>query len=150
LSTNFSYKNFSFYTLWKWKNGGDIYNGTAQYLVRDLRHPMMDQIHTKPEEKKTVNYYQSLYDAQALNGYWVEDASYIRLNEASLSYTLKGEKLKEKFKIQQVKLSVTGKKLLTFTKYTGYDPEAGYDGYLFDNYGYPNFRNYAASLEIKF
>ncbi len=150
LSTNFSYKNFSFYTLWKWKNGGDIYNGTAQYLVRDLRHPMMDQIHTKPEEKKTVNYYQSLYDAQALNGYWVEDASYIRLNEASLSYTLKGEKLKEKFKIQQVKLSVTGKKLLTFTKYTSYDPEAGYDGYLFDNYGYPNFRNYAASLEIKF
>ncbi len=150
LSTNLSYKKFNFYMLWKWKQGGDLYNGTAQYLVRDLRHPMMDQLYTKPEDKKTVNYYQSLYDQQALNSFWVEDASYLRLSEVALSYTVNGNKLKERFKIQQLKLSVVGKKLLTFTKYTGYDPEAGYDGYLFDNYGYPNFRSYSVSLEIIF
>jgi len=146
LNTTVSYKNFSLYTLWKWKNGGDIYNGTAQYLVRDLRHPMMDQIHTKPENKKTVNYYQSLYDAQALNGFWVEDGSYIRLNEASLYYNVN---LKNRA-IKRLKIGLIGKNLYTFTNYTGYDPEAGYRGFIFDNYGYPNFRNYAFSVEAKF
>lgn len=145
-NTTFSYKNFSFYMLWKWKNGGDIYNGTAQYLVRDLRHAMMDQRFTPTEEKKTVAYYQSLYDAQQLNGFWVEDASYIRLNEASIYYTLSPKNAS----INSLKMGLIGKNLVTITDYTGYDPEAGYSGFIFDNYGYPNFRNYALSVEVKF
>jgi TonB-linked SusC/RagA family outer membrane protein len=151
LNTSFTYKNFSIYTLWKWKNGGDLYNGTAQYLVRDLRHPMMDQTNVPQAEKKTVNYYQALYDAQALNGFWVEDASYVKLNEASIYYNLKGDSLgKANTFIENIKVGVLGRNLFTFTDYTGYDPDAGYDGFLFDNYGYPNFRNFSLSIEIKF
>ncbi len=151
LNSTLQYKNFSFYMLWKWKQGGDIYNATAQYLVRDLRHPMMDQIHTKPENKKTVDYYQSLYDADAVNGFWVEDGTYVRLGEASIYYKLKFKKdTKINKYLSAMKIGLTGNNLLTFTNYSGYDPETGYSGFTFDNYGYPNFRRYTLSLELKF
>ncbi len=151
LNTTFTYKNLSAYMLWSWKQGGDIYNGTAQYLVRDSRHEMMDQIHTRPENKKTVDYYQALYDAQALNGFWVEDASYVKLQEASLYYTIGKNSLGMASKhIDQIKIGLLGRNLLTFTNYSGYDPEAGYNGFVFDNFGYPNFRSYTMSIEFKF
>ncbi len=155
LNTTVSYKNFSLYMLWQWKQGGDMYNGTGQYLVRDNRHEMMDQMHVKPEDKKTVAYYQSLYDAQAVNGFWVEDATYLRLKEASFYYNLDKSSLgKVGNYIQNVRMGVVGRNLLTFTGYSGYDPEAAYSTggptYTFDNYGYPNFRSYSFSIELKF
>lgn len=151
LNTTLRYKGLSVYMLWNWKQGGDLYNGTAQYLVRDNRHEMVDQIHTRPEDKKTVDYYQALYDAQALNGFWVEDASYVKLNEASLYYTIGKKSLGGAGKyMDYIKLGVIGRNLLTFTNYSGYDPEVGEDGFLFDNFGYPNFRSYSVSVEFKF
>ena len=150
LNNTFKYKKFTFYMLWRWKQGGDIYNATAQYLVRDLRHPMMDQIHTKPEDKKTVNYYQSLYDADALNGFWVEDGSYLKLSELSIFYNFDFKKSGTIGKyVKHVKIGLSGNNLLTFSKYSGYDSEAGYKGFTFDNYGYPNFRKYSLSIEFK-
>jgi len=150
LNSLLRYKGFSVYMLWSWKQGGDLYNGTAQYLVRDNRHGMVDQIHTKPEEKKTVDYYQALYDAQALNGFWVEDASFVKLQEASLYYNIGSDKLGGGKYVENIKIGLLGRNLLTFTDYSGYDPEAGYDGFLMDNFGYPNFRSYTISVEFKF
>lgn len=152
LNTNVKYKDFSLYMLWNWKQGGDIYNGTGQYLVRDNRHPMIDQIHNAPGEKKTVDYYQALYDAQALNGFWVEDASFVKLREISMYYTIGQDKLgKTTGKwLRQIRMGVIGRNILTFTDYTGYDPEAGSSGFIFDDFGYPNFRNYSFTVEFKF
>ena len=150
LSSIFRYKGFSAYMLWSWKQGGDLYNGTAQYLVRDNRHEMIDQMHTSPEKKKTVDYYQALYDAQALNGFWVEDASYAKLQEASIYYNIGSDKLGGGKYIKNIKIGLLGRNLLTFSGYSGYDPEAGYNGFLFDNFGYPNFRSYTVSVEFKF
>jgi len=151
LNTNFSYKGFSLYMLWSWKQGGDIYNGTGQYLVRDNRNVIVDQIHRAPGEKKTVDYYQALYDAQALNGFWVEDASFVKLREVSMYYTIGQDKLGKTGKwLQQIRMGLIGRNILTFTNYTGYDPEAGSSGFIFDDFGYPNFSNYSATVEFKF
>ena len=38
INTSLKYKNFSLYTLFDWKQGGDIYNRTNQWLYRDTRH----------------------------------------------------------------------------------------------------------------
>ena len=151
LNTTLTYKNFSFYMLWQWKQGGDMYNMTSQYLVDINRNGMMDQMYVKPENKKAIDFYKSLYDAQSINGFWVEDATYLRLQETSLYYKLKKANLGKVGKyIDEVSMGVIGRNLLTFTGYSGYDPESGYDGYNFDNYGYPNFRNYSFSLQFKF
>jgi len=56
--------------------------------------------------------------------------------------------------IKGIKIGVVGRNLLTFTEYTGYDPEvqtrSSSQFYAYDFMGYPNFRSYSGSLEIKF
>jgi hypothetical protein len=150
-NTNLSYKNLSFYTLWKWKKGGDIYNRTAQNLVDKMRHPMMDQMYTKPENKKTADYYKRIYANQQPTTFWVEDASYVRLSEISLYYSLTDQSpfFKNNF-LKSVKVGLSGKNLYLFTNYSGYDPETSRSGFIYDRNRYPNFRTYALSFEFKF
>jgi TonB-linked SusC/RagA family outer membrane protein len=53
---------------------------------------------------------------------YVEDASFIRLNNVSLNYTVP-RRLVKPFNINSLKLGIQVRKLLTFTNYTGQDPE---------------------------
>lgn len=50
---------------------------------------------------------------------WIEDGSYIRLKNVSLSYTIPGEFLAFK----NAQFYISGTNLVTLTKYLGYDPE---------------------------
>jgi TonB-linked SusC/RagA family outer membrane protein len=54
---------------------------------------------------------------------WVEDGSYFRIKNVSLSYDLPLKWLKP-LKMQGLRLSAVGTNLLTFTKYSGIDPES--------------------------
>ncbi len=53
---------------------------------------------------------------------WVEDGSYLRLKNVTLAYTVPVS-LYTKIGIQRAKVYVSATNMLTFTKYTGYDPE---------------------------
>lgn len=155
-ASTMNYKAFTLYFLFDWKQGGDIYNKTAQWLTRDDRHGMMDQAGKPENEKKTIDYYKAFYDVNDFNDFWIEDGTFVKLRELSLSYTMpKGtlSKFASGF-IKEARLSVIGRNLLTFTNYSGFDPEVGTtDGtqiYAYDFMGYPNFRAFSASLELKF
>ncbi|MEA3458692.1 MAG: TonB-dependent receptor, partial [Candidatus Thermoplasmatota archaeon] len=161
LSTILQYKGFSVYALLDWKNGGDVYNRTKQWLYRDLRHGDIDQFDKDPNQKKTVNYYSTLYDVNDVNSHFVEDASYLKLRELSLYYTFNKENLSNFCwgAFESIKLGFIGRNLLTFTGYSGYDPEVGQINnsifgnaqfFSFDAYGYPNYRTYSGSLTIVF
>ena len=52
----------------------------------------------------------------------VEDASFLRLQSATIGYTIPGKKL-EKAHIKKVRFYVTGTNLFCLTGYSGYDPE---------------------------
>ncbi len=154
--SSLSYKNFDFYMLWDWKKGGDVYNKNAQYITISGRNKIVDQAGKPQDQKKTMNYYSSLYDTNENNDFWVEDASYVKLRELSLSYTLPEEYLgKSKF-FKSVRLSLIGRNLLTFTNYSGWDPEVKvYDDttqqyYSVDYGGYPNQSSYSMSVQVKF
>lgn len=150
-SSSFSWKNLQLYALFDWKHGGDIYNYTHQYTFRDNRAQEFDQYGKAEEEKKTIDYYSTFYYHTALNSYFVEDASYLKLRELSVYYTLP---IKNIAWFSSVKLGVIGHNLYTFTNYSGYDPEvaSGSDltNFPFDNFGYPNYRTFTTSIEIKF
>lgn len=156
MTNNFNYKGFGLYALLEWKNGGDIYNKSAQWLTRDDRHGMMDQFGKPDYLKKTLTYYKTFYDVNEFNDFWVEDGSYLKLREVSLSYTIPSTALKSFIKgyIKGVKISVLGRNLYTLTNYSGYDPEVattnGTQYFSYDFMGYPNYRSFAASLELKF
>ncbi|GHT17060.1 SusC/RagA family TonB-linked outer membrane protein [Bacteroidia bacterium] len=58
---------------------------------------------------------------------FVEDGSYLRIQNVSLGYNLPSDLLKQ-MKINQLKLYVNVQNLYTFTKYSGFDPEIGVQG----------------------
>jgi len=55
---------------------------------------------------------------------FLEDGSYLRLKNLQVGYTF-GDKLLTPLKVASVRLYVSAQNLLTFTKYTGLDPEQG-------------------------
>lgn len=153
ISNTVRYKGLSAYVLLDIKKGGDVYNRKSQWLTRDSRNGIMDMSGVAEDEKKAFDYYQGFYDVNTNNAYWVEDAGYVKLREVSLSYdfsqdqlaTLTGNTLKG------ATISAIGRNLLTFTGYSGYDPEVGSIRSPYDGTGsYPNFRNMALSLSLKF
>ena len=153
--TNFYFKGFSLYMLWAWKQGGNIYNYTKQYLFRDGRAGEVDQTGKADADKKSVYYYSSFYYMSYFNSHFVEDGTFIRLREASIYYNLKLKKgSKVENVVKSIKFGLIGRNLLTFTKYTGFDPEVatGSDltNYSYDSFGYPIFRSFTASIQFTF
>ena len=61
--------------------------------------------------------------ANANSSRFLEDASFIRLKDVTLSYNLP-KKVANSLKLSNVRASFTASNLLTFTKYSGPDPEA--------------------------
>lgn len=55
---------------------------------------------------------------------WLEDASYLRIQNLSLAYNFPREWL-SRIHVSSLKLYVNAQNVYTFTKYSGYDPEIG-------------------------
>lgn len=71
--------------------------------------------------------------------------NFVRLQDVTLSYDVPANFLR-RFHINRLKLYVTGKNLLTFTKWDGWDPESG-SGLKAD---YPVMRSYSIGLNVEF
>lgn len=78
---------------------------------------------------------------------YLEDASFLRLRNITFGYTLP-EKALEKLPITGLRLYVQGENLLTFTKYRGWDPEAGFRGT--DRGQFPTPKIYTFGATINF
>jgi len=158
IRNNISYKGFNLYTLFDYKKGGDIYNKNGQWLTRDYRNKIVDQSNYPDDQKKTIDYYQSVYDTNLNNAFWVEDGTYLKLRELSLFYTFNKNQLKNVAKgfFDTVRIGVTGTNLLTWTNYTGWDPEVQYydddtlQYYPVDYRVYPVSSNYTFTFMLKF
>lgn len=86
---------------------------------------------------------------------FIEDGSYVRLKNITLSYNFPKSLLKDLF-IRGLKASVGAQNLFTITKYKGYDPEIGmvnYGGTVMagvDTGRYPSVRMYSFGLTADF
>lgn len=83
----------------------------------------------------------------------VEDGSYIRLKNVTLGYTLPSA-WTNAIGFRSLRLYVTGINLVTFTNYSGYDPEVStYNnlGNIGADYGtYPKSRSFLIGIDLKF
>ena len=90
-----------------------------------------------------------------INQWDVEDGSYVRIKNVSLSYNLPTNLLR-RTGLKNVRLSANVQNLLTITNYKGYDPEVGMrnnGGPLvagMDNGRYPNVRMYSFNVVADF
>jgi iron complex outermembrane receptor protein len=78
---------------------------------------------------------------QYLSDYYVEDASFLRMDNITLGYgfTLRGQPARVYGSVQNV---------FTITGYSGVDPTAGLNG--LDNNIYPRSRTFTSGLSIQF
>ena len=96
------------------------------------------------------------------NTTWLQDASYIRMKNFQIGYTLP-KSLVSKANIEKVRVFFTGTNLITFTKYIGFDPEMGTrqkrsDGtgmymdkvYTYGGCDYPQAKNMQVGINIIF
>jgi len=59
---------------------------------------------------------------------FVEDAGFVKLREISISYSLDAPWVRRRLGISSVDLTLAGRNLLTWTRYTGWDPETSLTG----------------------
>ena len=93
-------------------------------------------------------------DNDRLSDRYIEDGSYLRIKNITLGYTFP-KKWLEKSKIENLRMQVNIQNLLTFTKYTGYDPEIGASTASvnvmgLDNGRYPSPTVYSFGVNITF
>ena len=101
--------DFNFNFLLHWKKGGDILN--LSRLLTDIGG-------NTPQDVE-----EFVADNENVRGF-IEDASYIRLREIGLNYTLP----MSTYSIERIRLGVSARNLLTITDYTSYDPETSTKG----------------------
>ncbi len=83
---------------------------------------------------------------------FIESATYGRLKNVTLGYTLP-VKFSSKAKIKSLRFYVSGQNILTWTGYTGFDPEVSFTGQSLVNKGidqgvYPNSKTFLGGLTI--
>ena len=164
-NSTFTFDNsLTIYFLFDWKQGGDIYSQTLQFLTRDNRAGYMDQ--TGKANPKPIGYYQAFYNTNNPSSFFVYDGSYLKLRELSATYSLPIEKLGNLGNVfKEITFGVIGRNIFTVSDYPGYDPEVGQgttgdlgsgsdnlDGttYAVDGFRYPNFRTFSGSLKLVF
>jgi len=150
--------HLSVYGLVNWTQGGDIYNGTRQWPFFENRDRVYDQSGKTPIERKPLAYYNVFYNSINPIDVFIENGSWVKLKELNVSYTLSRSTLSKiglARWFDHANIGVIGRNLITFTKYSGYDPEvADLSGdafsFRFDGFSYPNFRTFTGVIELGF
>ncbi|WP_316813624.1 TonB-dependent receptor [Pedobacter heparinus] len=158
---NFSYKNYSLSFIINTTIGGQVYNSFKQGLTNFANNgnpSLPEAIYgawTKQGDIATYPYYpdKDTRGSQRQNGnsYFLEDATFLRLSSARFSYRL-DSKYAGKIGARSVMAYVYGVNLLTYTNYTGYDPEFSSPGLTpgDDNGKYPKRREIGFGINIGF
>lgn len=159
LTNTFAYKGFnlSFTFMGEW--GASIYNGGGRFQAANGNfedNQRKDQLNRWQRPGDITNVPQArLY---GFNGYghstrWLEKADFIRLRNATLSYSFPQSVL-DPIGFSGIRVYVTGINLLTFTDYKGYDPEARADSGGFDSgetfYSAPPARTISFGVNFNF
>ncbi|HLL48629.1 MAG TPA: hypothetical protein VK399_18155, partial [Longimicrobiaceae bacterium] len=92
-----------------------------------------------------------LYDVLGPNNFFVEDASYVKLREIALNYSLPGS-ITRRFGMSGIDLRLAGRNLKTWSDYTGFDPETNLGGGTnqqgVDYYNNPQTRQFILSVNL--
>lgn len=113
-SSDVDYKRWSLGFLWDWKHGGDVINLTQ--LLYDFGSNADDWTSGGQQRFNTWN--------SGKTKVYVQDGSYLKLREVTLSYSLPPDVTSHIFGgISYARFSISGRNLLRFTPYVGLDPE---------------------------
>ena len=122
------YNNLSTDALTRWRNQGDI---------TDFPRPVRDD---------------PFQSDSRIQSRWVEDGSYIKLKNINVRYSLPDNVI-ENLGLRKVELFASAVNVITWTRYTGFDPDVNsYSGLRegVDEGSYPQSRTFILGLNIGF
>lgn len=86
---------------------------------------------------------------KAISDFWVVDKSYMRVKNIQLGYRLP-KTITKKMAIESIRIYGSLENVLTFTKYTGFDPEIRGGNSGIDSFNYPTMKQSTIGLSIDF
>lgn len=154
-SVRADYKDFDFSMQWYSAIGHEVMNGSKATAYSWGRHQDLVSQYSPANPTSNIPAYRGEPSNNSnYNGYtdlWLEDGTFLRLKEVTLGYTV-SDRLVKKANLKSLRFYVSAQNPLTFTNYTGYDPEVG--GSLsskgLDKGNYPISSIYTVGLNLKF
>lgn len=147
ISSSFTYRNLDFYILFQGSQGNEVYNLLRRYLERpndsyNMSAALLDSW-TETNPSNSIPHLNSTRPTE-LDSRYVEDASFLKLRNITLGYTLP---LKINNSSTKIRFFASARNLFTITNYKGYDPEiaGGVDLGI-----YPSSRSFMAGASITF
>jgi TonB-linked SusC/RagA family outer membrane protein len=130
LLNQISYKSLEFSFNFTFVSGVDKYNRTGEFLANSgilNLNQRADQVDRWYKSGDDASY--PVLDPTQDNTYpssrWLEDGSYIRLNNLMLAFYLP-DRMISGMRLSYAKVYVGGQNLITFSNYSGYDPDSNY------------------------
>lgn len=127
VTNNLSYKGFNLMIYLQGSYGNDMLNATrieTEGLI-DPKNQSTAVLNRWRQPGDITTIPRAVFgnsDNSRVSTRFIEDASYLRVKAVTLGYNFPKTML-EKIKINALRLYVTGENLLTFTNYSGFDPE---------------------------
>jgi TonB-linked SusC/RagA family outer membrane protein len=148
-----AYKGFDFLLFGQGVAGNQIFQGlrrlditTANYQRKALDRwtgPGTSNTHARLNDLDPNNNFTNPSD------FYLEDGAYFRFKTVQLGYTLP-QGFSGKLGLQKARIYVMSENLLTFTRYTGFDPEIGGGVMSIDRGIYPQARSFMLGLNVGF
>lgn len=151
LTLGLQYKQWGLNTLWQGAANVYQYSFFESGTIGNFTKDFYDNRWTADNINAA---YPKVYDRQATvtgekNTFWLENASYLRLKNIELSYTLP-QSLLNKLSISAMRVYVTGYNMLTFTGMKNLDPETAEGGQGFAAWSTPQSRVVNLGVNITF
>ncbi|HRW20804.1 MAG TPA: TonB-dependent receptor, partial [Bacteroidales bacterium] len=144
-SNFFTYKNFDLNISLRGAFGNKVINSTKMVFSNPQILPTINALKDVLHEID-----RGLTDSPKISDYYLEDASFVKVDNISLGYNFNTKKLKW---VKSFRVYVSSNNFYTFTNYSGLDPEMTYSGLEFgiDQYDvYPKTRTFTFGIDVKF
>jgi len=115
LQVNFRYQNFDVSTFLRGEQGQDVFNNTALEFATKSNLGRGIQVLETALEDGTSSDHVPVFSSR-----WIEDASYFRMDNVTLGYTVPGV---DRFRLQNLRVYTTIQNVFVITGYDGFDPE---------------------------
>jgi len=159
-SSSMKYRNFDLVMSLNGRQGGYIVNGIRQTIdnMQGFFNVQKEWVNRwrSPENPGDGIHANGPQICHRLNSLWLEDASYMRITNLTLGYSLPESIIQKTGAVKYCRIYASVQNLLTITKYNGANPEgqaSNVDSTLspgIDSNAYPIPRTFTLGLNVKF
>jgi TonB-linked SusC/RagA family outer membrane protein len=150
-TANASWKNFDIVLFGQGVAGNKIFQGLRRLDIGNANY--QTSALSRWTGPGTSNSYPRLVDGDPngnfsnASSFYLQSGNYFRIKSLQIGYTVPNAFM-QKIGLQKARIYISSNNLVTFTKYTGYDPEIGGSSYGIDRGIYPQARSFLAGISI--